>query len=98
MGLVLFLAIFKNGLAHFSQMTSTFQILEMGEHFYPILNRENTGFMLCHLTWIVCKDSREGSSQSHVGSNFIILFFLKCKLEHIKPNFMTLAPGVFEIQ
>ena len=49
------------------------------------------------LTWILCKDSREGSSQSHVGSNFIVLFFLKCKLEHFRPNFMNLVPGVFEI-
>ena len=29
------------------------------------------------LTCVLCKDSREGSSQSHVGSNFIVLFFLK---------------------
>ena len=49
------------------------------------------------LTWILCKDSREGSSQSHVGSNFIVLFFLNCKLEYFRPNFMSLVPGVFEI-
>ena len=29
------------------------------------------------LTWILCKDSREGSNQSHVGSNFIVLYFAK---------------------
>ena len=50
------------------------------------------------LTLIFCKDSREGSSQCHVGSNFILLFFWKCKLEHFKPNFINLVPGVFEIR
>ena len=50
------------------------------------------------LTWILCKDSREDSSQSHLGSNFIFLFFLKCKLEPFRPNFMNLVPGVFEIR
>ena len=34
------------------------------------------------LTRIRCKHSREASSQSHVGSNFIVLYFLKYKLDH----------------
>ena len=50
------------------------------------------------LTWILCKDSRKGSRQSHVGSNFIVLFFLKSKSEHLRLNFMNLVPGVFEIR
>ena len=64
------------------------------EPHYRVLNSCNTTL----LTWILCKDSSEGSSQSHVGSNFIVLFFLKCNLEHFKPNFMNLVPGVFEIR
>ena len=46
------------------------------------LNIRGDFWFLITLTWILCKDSREDSSQSHVGSNFIVLYFLKCKLDH----------------
>ena len=50
------------------------------------------------LTWIFCKDSREGSSQPPVGSNSIVLFFFKCKLDLFRLNFMNLVPGLFGIR
>ena len=50
------------------------------------------------LTRISCKDSRKGSSEKNIRSNFIVLSILKCKMEHFKPNFMNLVPGVFEIR
>ena len=51
-----------------------------------------------HLTRISCKDSRKGSSEKNIRSNFIVLSSLKCKIEHFKPYFMNLVPGVFEIR
>ena len=30
-----------------------------------------------------------------IRSNFIVSFILRCKMEHFKPNFMNLVPGVF---
>ena len=65
---------------------------------YTKMLRSGTKKKYQNLTWILCKDSREDSSQSHVGSNFIVSFFLKCKLEPFRPNFMNLVPGVFEIR
>ena len=51
-----------------------------------------------YLTWISCKDSRKGSSEKNIRSNFIVLSSLKCKIEHFKPYLMNLVPGVFDIQ
>ena len=61
------------------------------------LCRTRTFFNKRTRSWILCKDSREVSSQFHVDWNFIVLCFLTCKLEHFKPNFMNLVPGIWDI-
>ena len=50
------------------------------------------------LTWISCKDPRKVSSEKNIRSNLIVLIFLECKMKHLKPNFIYLVPGVFEIR
>ena len=42
-------------------------------------------------------DSRKGSSEKNIRSNFIVLSIFKYKTEDFKPTFMNLVPGVFEI-
>ena len=50
------------------------------------------------LTWTSSKDSRKGSSEKNIRSNFVALFILKYKMEHFKPNYINLVPWVFEIR
>ena len=59
------------------------QLLETSDETERLMIKiEQDTIQVSNLTWIFCKDSREDSSQSHVGSIFIVLYFLKCKLDH----------------
>ena len=75
-----------------SWMLKVFSFMNDVQHTTP--KREG----VTYLTWIIWKYSREGSIQSHVGANFIVLIFLGWKLEYIRPYFVNLVPGVFEIR
>ena len=58
-------------------------------YFYATVGVKKCKVALGNLTWILCKDSRKDSSQSNVGSNFIVLFFLKCIFCHKMSDFTT---------
>ena len=64
-----------------------------------ILRWQNLVFM----SWMTLQrnfrnDKEKGPNDKNIRSNFIcFIHFLKCKMEHFKPNFMNLVPRFFEI-